>query len=131
MRKVGKCNAGLRKAHDMRHNARMSATNAPFWVIPTGEGESPAGSPSPEDVQAGISAGLQVFSEIFGLVVGIVGNIAVLADGTRVPVSELGVTTVNEEPLPPENEEWIEGVPNVATIGFGLLALLGVALVLK
>jgi len=113
----------------------MAATNMlfPFWEeeFGTDTNSSAEGSPSAEDVRAGLSEGLAIVSEIFGVVIGIVGNVAILADGTEVPVSDLGPTTAGAEPLPPEPDEWIEGVPNVATLGLGLVALLGVIMVLK
>jgi len=110
----------------------MAATNAPFWVTDfTMEDTTTEGSPSADDVRAALSDGLAVFSEIFGVVIDVVGNVAILADGSEVPVSSLGNTTAGEEPIEPEKEEWIEGVPNTATLGLGLVALVLVAAVLR
>ena len=91
--------------------------------VPDMGGDDSAGSaPSPEDVSAALDQGLVVFSKIFGTVVSVVGGIATLADGTQVPVAELGDTAAGGELLAPA--PWIAGVPNVATIGFGLVGLI-------
>lgn len=108
----------------------MAATNAPFWITNFGNEEDVSSeSPSPDDVRKGIQEGLSIFSEIFGAVVGIVGDIAILADGTQVPVAELGVTYANDEPLPPAT--WIEGVPNAATLALGIGAVVLLVAVLR
>jgi len=86
------------------------------------EGAGSQGSPSPEDIAAGLDQGLVIFSKVFGVVVSVVGGIATLADGRQVPVAELGVTTAGGEELPPES--WIEGVPNVAVLGIGAVLLI-------
>ena len=87
-----------------------------------GNDDSAGTAPSPEDVSAALDQGLGVFSKIFGVVVSVAGGIATLEDGTQVPVAELGDTAAGGELLAPA--PWIAGVPNVATIGLGLVALI-------
>jgi len=91
-------------------------------------------SPSPEQVIDAINQGVEVFSSLFGAIVGVVQTasgetVAVTAGGEEVPVQELGPTYAGGEKIEPET--WIEGVPNTATLGLGLVALVLVAAVLR
>lgn len=86
-----------------------------------------SGSPSESSVEDKLAQGAAVFSTVWGVVVSVAGGIATLASGQEVPVSSLGPVTADNDPIPPDSEEWIEGVPNVAVLGLG--ALLAVILV--
>ena len=81
-----------------------------------------AGSPNESSLEDKLNQGAAVFSTVWGVVVSVAGGIATLANGTQIPVSSLGPVTANNDPIPPESEEWIEGVPNVAVLGLGALA---------
>jgi hypothetical protein len=89
--------------------------------------EPASGSPSASEVEERIALGFSVFSTAFGMVVSVVNGIATLENGEQVPVSSLGPTTADGDPLDADPETWIEGVPNVAVLGLG--ALLAVILV--
>ena len=91
-------------------------------------------SPSPEQVADAINQGVEVVSSLVGAIVGIVQNasgeaVAVTASGEEVPGEDLGTTYADGEKIEPET--WIEGVPNTATLGLGLVALVLVAAVLR
>ena len=86
-----------------------------------------SGSPSESSVEDKLAQGAAVFSTVWGVVVSVAGGIATLENGEQVPVSSLGPTTADGDPLDAAPETWIEGVPNVAVLGLG--ALLAVILV--
>ena len=88
----------------------------------TNDDGTPGAPASEDEIRATLALGLEVFSEVFGVVVSVAGGVATLADGTKVPVAELGTTSVGGEPLPPA--PWIAGVPNAATIGIGAILLI-------
>jgi hypothetical protein len=80
-----------------------------------------SGSPSESSLEDKLAQGASVFSTVWGVVVSTAGGIATLASGQQVPVSSLGPVTADNDPIPPDPEEWIEGVPNVAVLGLGAL----------
>ncbi len=81
-----------------------------------------SGSPNESSLEDKLNQGAAVFSTVWGVVVSVAGGIATLANGTEIPVSSLGPVTADADPIPPDPETWIEGVPNVAVLGLGALA---------
>lgn len=91
-------------------------------------------SPSPEQVLDIISQGVEIFAPLVGTIVAVVQNeqgqtVAVTSTGQEVPLDDIGPAYVEGEKIEPDT--WVEGVSNTATLGFGLVALILVAAVLR